>query len=292
MTACTSADTQRPAGQGKRSEQLQVVATVPALSDLAAILGADRVDVTTLGGGRAEPHDFEPTPDQLDQILDADLVLSIGPGFQPAIDSLLSRRDSPTFVAVDELALTDYQSKRFNDDPHLWLDPSLMARLVLPLTETFSKLDPAGKDFYKDRAETDAVPLFAEIDASFTSAFESCDRFVLVTSHSAFGWLADRYGLRQEALRVRPESDATVGRIDELMGVARDEDVTTIFAESGESDDALGALAREMGGLDVATLDTLEMRPTDAPTDGTGYRDAMYANLEVLIGALGCASDS
>jgi zinc transport system substrate-binding protein len=211
-----------------------------------------------------EPHDLELSTDEVDAILDADLVIVLGGGFQPAVEDVADDRDGPTLDVFDALHLD-------GDDPHVWLDPTIMARIA----ETVG--DALGGDPSAFVSELHAL------DERYATGLERCEGAVLVSSHGAFGRLAERYGLEAPSISgLLPEAEPDPARLDELADLVHDDAVTTIFTEPLLPRRAAATLARETGTR-VATLDPLESDP------GTGYIEAMDANLHALEKGLACS---
>jgi zinc transport system substrate-binding protein len=173
-------------------------------------------------------------------------------------------------------------------DPHIWLDPISMKEITARTERAVSSIDPQGAATY----QTNAAAYTKELDGlhqEFTNGLQRCATRVLVTSHAAFGYLADRYGLRQEPIAgVSPEGEPNPERLAELAELVRREKVTTIFTETLVSPRVAEALARE-AGVKTAVLDPLEGIPPEQIEAGVGYVDVMRRNLAALRAGLGCA---
>lgn len=274
LAGCASTGDPKPAADGR-----PVVVT--SLFPVAAVLeriGGDAVAVRDLAPPGLEPHDLELTSPQLDAMLDAALVVVMGKGFQPTIEAGADRRDGPTVRLLDRLGA--------GADPHVWLDPVLLARAVRELTPPVaSTVAPAQRAGVRARADA-AVQELDALDAEYRAGLRRCDRRVLVTAHDAFGYLARRYHLREEAIAgISPEQEPDPERLAELTDLVERDRVTTVFTETLVSPRVARALARE-AGVTTAVLD-----PVESPTRGrgfAGYVAAMRANLRVLRRALGC----
>jgi zinc transport system substrate-binding protein len=251
----------------------QVVASVFPLAEAAERVGAEAVEVTDLTPAGTEPHDVELAPDDVDALLDADLVVYLGGGFQPAVEDAVDQRGGPS---VDVLTALDG-----GDDPHLWLDPALMADVVDEVAAAVGDVVPereADVEAAADRYRAELEQLDADLDAQLGD----CHRDLVVSAHDAFGRLAARYGLRTEAITgISPEAEPDPGRLAELADLVEREGVTTVFTEELVSPEVAEALARETD-VGTAVLDPIESRP-----DG-GYLAAMRRNGDALAEALGC----
>jgi zinc transport system substrate-binding protein len=172
-------------------------------------------------------------------------------------------------------------------DPHVWLDPVLMAGVVDEVRKALARSDPAGAATYQRNAESYRSEIEA-LDGRFRDGLGDCDRRVIVTSHAAFGYLAARYGLVQEAIAgLSPEAEPDPKRLAELADLVRREGVTTIFTEELVSRRVADTLARE-AGVRTAVLNPLEGLTSKEIGRGEDYVSVMEKNLANLRAALGC----
>lgn len=259
------------------SAEVTVVAAFYPPFEAGERIGGERVTASDLTPMGAEPHDLELTSDEVSQLLDADVVLYAGGGFQPAVEEVVARREG---VSVDVLVGVA------GEDPHVWLDPVVWGEAVARIAAALAEVDPQGREAF----ETNAAGYREEIEAlddAFGSALGDCEHDVFVTAHDAFGRLAERYGLRQEPIGGRsPEAEPAPDRLAQLADLIEREGLTTVFAEPLASPGAAEALARETG-TEVALLDPVEGL-TDEASTGATYVSIMEANLSALMEGLGC----
>lgn len=278
-------------GAAGGSGDVRVAAGFFPIAEAAQIVGADRVEVESLTPAGSEPHDVELSPDQVDAILDAGLLLYLGGGFQPGVEELAARRDGPSvdlLAAVDTLP-GEQDEEHEEVDPHVWLDPLRYATIVERVGEAMAEVDPEGADDYARRA-ADYAREIRDLHERFTDRLAACEHDLLVVSHAAFGYLAERYGLRQEAITgISPESEPDPRRLAELIDLVRSEGVTTVFTETLVSPEVAETLARE-AGVDTAVLDPLEGLTEEQEAQGETYLSVMERNLETIADALGCAA--
>jgi len=269
-----------------------VVTSFYPLAYAAQQVGGRRVAVTNLTPAGAEPHDLELTPRQIDAILDADVVFDMGRNFQPAVEAAAGRRDGPTVSLLDDLAKTGRRGKdrtrvAAKHDPHVWLDPVLMRAVVARVAREMSSVDPKGASTYDANAK-ELDDALVQLDADYRSGLANCDRHVILTSHDAFGYLADEYGLRQEGVAgLSPDAEPDPKRIAQLVDRAKRDGVTVVFTETLVSPRIADTLARE-AGLRTETLDPLEGLTDDEIAHGASYLTVMRQNLTKLRSALGC----
>ena len=111
-----------------------------------------------------------------------------------------------------------------------------------------------------------------------------------MTAHDAFGYLTNRYGLREEGVAgLSPEAEPDARRLAELADLARDEGVTTVFTEELVSPEIAETLAREAGGLQTDVLSPLESLSPEQRDRGDDYLSVMESNLTKLRAALTCS---
>lgn len=291
LAASCGADAGSLAPSGDR---LSIVASFYPLSEAAERVGGPFVAVTNLTPPGVEPHDLELDPGQVTEIAEADLVLYLGEGFQPAV------QDAVGVVAEGEHVdlLQGIAGARSTSepgepsggdvvDPHVWLDPALMRRIVDRIAATLGRVDPGHAAAFRNRAGAFDADL-AELDDEYRSGLSSCRRRVLVTSHAAFGYLADRYGLTQEPITgVSPEAEPDPERLAQLAADVERTGTTTIFTETLASPKVAQTLAREAGVV-TAVLNPLEGLTPEQAQQGEDYLSVMRSNLAALRRALDC----
>ncbi|EGX56141.1 ABC-transporter metal-binding lipoprotein [Streptomyces zinciresistens K42] len=289
LTACSTAGA-TPAG----TEKFDVVASFYPMAFLAERIGGDHVNVTTLTEPGQEPHDLEISARQRARLEVSDAALYLK-GLQPSVDDAVGQTDLRT--KIDAASLTRLRDQRGTGhadgggrsgahapDPHVWLDPVKYAQIAEGVARAFEKGDPAHAADYRRNAEALTLRLKA-LDRRFAEGLKHTRTKVVLTQHASFGYLADRYGLRQEAVAgTDPEGEPSPARIRELRDEARTDAVTTVFHETLVSDRAAKTLASE-AGLRTAVLDPVE--GITGASRGRDYFAVMEANLTALRSALG-----
>ena len=145
---------------GGGSGRPRVVASFFPLAEAAERAGGDAVEVTDLTPRGTEPHDVELAPDQVDDLLDADLVVYLGGGFQPAVEDVVDDRDGPSVDALEVAGVDEGDDV----DPHVWLDPTLMSRIVRAVGDAVADVVPEHRG---DVAATCADPSLASASLGF-----------------------------------------------------------------------------------------------------------------------------
>ena len=274
------------ASTDRGGQTVAVVASFYPLAFVAERVGGDHVTVTNLTPPGVEPHDLELTPDDLEAIAAADVVIDVGGGFQPSVEEAVAAEASG--ITIDALAgAPALPGQDGGGDPHVWLDPALVATLADRVAEVLTEADPPGATGFADRAAALRAEL-ETLDREFRDGLASCRSRVLITNHAAFGYLAAAYDLEQQAISgLSPEAEPDPRRIAELAAQAERQGVTTVFTEELVSAEVAETLASE-AGLATAVLSPLEGLSEDRAAAGEDYLSVMRANLEVMRDGLGC----
>lgn len=287
VTAVTACASRPPA---TRNGSTAIVAGFYPLRFLAERVGGARVTVTDLTKPGAEPHDLEIGPKVAAQIHDAGLVLYLA-GLQPAVDEVVQREASDrAFDVAAEQPLRDAPSETAGEHPdgqdrHVWLDPIRFAAIADRLAERLSTIDSAHADEFRRAASSLRAELVA-LDKSYADGLATCQRREIVTSHAAFGYLADRYRLEQIPITgLSPETEPASRRLTEVAALAKQRGVTTIFFETLVSPKIAQTIATEVGAK-TDVLDPIEGVQAGSADD---YLSIMRSNLGRLRTALGCA---
>jgi zinc transport system substrate-binding protein len=292
LSGCSSSD-----NNSNPSAAITVVAAFYPLEFVATAIGGDLVIVENVTPPGVEPHDLELTPSQVSTLDDADLLLYIS-GFQPALEEAAQQSapaDSLDLLSIDGINLLTATDDGHNhgavdlpadeeiaSDPHIWLDPVRLAVVAKAVASKFSEVDPGNSETYAGNLMAFVTEL-ETLDQKFVTGLGTCERDLIVTSHAAFGYLADAYGLSQEAIAgLSPESEPTPKRLNEIGKEAKADGTTTIFFETLASPKVAQTLADDLN-IEAAVLD-----PIEGISEGQTYFSIMESNLEALRKALNC----
>ena len=261
-------------GNGKKL----IVAAFYPLAFAAAQVAGPGTKVVNLTPAGAEPHDLELTTGDVRDVDRAALVLYLGDGFMPGLETAVKSRSGPSLDLLP--AGRQGAGGELTGDPHVWLDPLGYAAIVRRI----------GAELGERAASARLVRRLRALDGEYRRGLAHCDRREIVTSHAAFGYLARRYGLTQVPLEgLTPEAEPSGKAIARLIDRVRSSGATTVFAETLLSPKLAQTIARE-AGVKTATLDPLEGLRDSAAAKGDDYFTVMRANLATLREALGCRS--
>jgi zinc transport system substrate-binding protein len=255
------------------SSRETVVASFYPLAFAAEQVGGDAVVVENLTPPGAEPHDLEVSPSDVSKIKSADLVLLLGHGFQPQLEDAAG--SGPDVVALLDTPALDLHP---DGDPHVWLDPIRYMKIV----------DRIGVVLRRPAAASRLLARLRKLDREYRRGLADCARRDIVTSHEAFAYLAERYGLHQIAVTgLNPEAEPTPQALQETVDVVRASHATTVYFERLVSPRLAETVARETG-TKTAVLDPIEGLTDTERKQGADYFTLMRANLRALRTGLGC----
>ncbi|MFI2199931.1 metal ABC transporter substrate-binding protein [Streptomyces sp. NPDC020192] len=293
LTACSS-DTAEAANTGR----FDVVASFYPMAFLAEQIGGGHVHVTSLTSPGQEPHDLEISPKQIALLQDSDAVLYLK-NLQPSVDDAVAQ--SEVKAKIDAASLTTLEEhgnevgghsavhdthqgeEAGGKDPHIWLDPVRYAQVAEGVGKAFEKADPKNAADY-EKNTTALVQKLNDLDKKFKDGLAHTKTKVFITTHAAFGYLAERYGLTEEAINgLDPESEPSAARVKDLESMAKADGVSTVFYETLVSDKTAKTIAGD-AGLKTDVLDPLE--GITAKSRGTDYFSVQDANLKALQQAL------
>lgn len=230
-------------------EPLKVVATTGMIADAAHQVGGNLVSVKALMGPGVDPHAYRQTRSDIVSLAKAELVLWHGLYLEAQMESFLTRlAERQKVVAVAErlpktllVAHEDYDGKY---DPHVWMNPTLWARVVVVIRDALIAARPESEAVFTANAERHIGELKALADYTnrVLSSVPSSSR-VLLTAHDAFNYFGSAYGFEVLGIQgISTESEAGLKRIAELVDLLVKRDIRAVFVESSVSDRNIRAL--------------------------------------------------
>ncbi|GAA3822595.1 zinc ABC transporter substrate-binding protein [Streptomyces coacervatus] len=295
LSAC-STDSAAAGNTGK----FDVVASFYPLEYLAEQIGGSHVHVTNLTQPGQEPHDLEISARQTAQLQESDAVLYLK-NLQPAVDDAVAQSEVKTKIDAGSLTSLEKHGNEVGGhaashddshgeeeaggkDPHIWLDPVRYAQVAKGVGAAFQKADPDHAADYKKNTAA-LLKRLDDLNTQFKNGLANTKSKVFITTHAAFGYLAERYGLTEEAINgLDPESEPSAARVKDLEKMAKADGVTTVFYETLVSDKTAKTIAAD-AGLKTDVLDPIE--GITAKSRGKDYFAVQEANLKALQTALG-----
>jgi zinc transport system substrate-binding protein len=271
--------------QPKASGKINVVTTFYPLYEFSKRIGGEKADVSILVPAGAEPHDWEPGPQDIIKIESAQIFVYNGAGLEPYVDKIITKTESQKLIVVDSSEGIELIREGDATDPHIWLDPILAKHQVDAIEKAFIKADPQNSDYYTANAQALMQDLDA-LDANISKELAPAKKKVFITSHAAFGYFAKRYGLTQIAIAgFSPDIEPSPAKIAEIVGLAQENQVKYIFFETLVSPKLSETIAKE-AGAQTLVLNPIEGLSADQIKQGENYFTIMRENLNNLKLAL------
>lgn len=288
--ACgTGSGAESGAGSDAGGGGLNVVTSFYPLQYVTQRVLGDAGAASSLTKPGAEPHDLELNAKDMAKVSGARLVVYLK-GFQPSVDEAVSSQASGkaldvtsaadlslTYTPIEEGAAQSTEAGSV--DPHFWLDPVRLSTVVDAIAARLGQVDPSHASTFTANAAAVRGDLQA-LDGEFRTGLKSCTSTDLVTSHNAFGYLAQRYGLRQVGITgLTPEQEPNATQVAEVVDFVKTHHVRTIYFETLASPKIADTVATSTGAR-TAVLDPIE--GLTSASDGKDYLQVMRSNLRNL----------
>ena len=285
-------------GESKVSAARPIVAaTTTQLGDLSRQVAGNRAETVGLLAPNSDPHSYEPSPSEVEAVASADLILLSGGDLDPWAGELIdsSGADGKTVSMLEIMGdanggTTGTSEEQAEEaDPHWWQDPTNALVAVERIRDELIAIDPEGANTYRANAAS-LLDEISALDREITRCMASIpaqDR-KLVTSHDAFGYFAERYGIEVVGTTIpalSTQAQPSAGAIADLIEVIRGEGVETIFPEAGLSPDLEEAVADEAGATVGAELYSDALGESGSP--GDTYLGALASNARILAEGFG-----
>lgn len=282
--------------------RLDVTASFYPIFEAAQAIGGEDADVVNLTPTGTGPHDLELTPQTVAEVEDADLNLFLGENFQPSVEKAVAQSSGLNVDLLEGIELrsaddgipgvqgeVDGERLAGGKDPHVWVDPVGFLQIVDEITAAYTEADPGNADTWERNAAEYRANL-ETLDADFQQALRNCETRTLVTSHAAFGYLADRYGLVQAPIAgISPGEEPNPQSIAAVARRAEEDGVKTVFFETLVPRKLADTVAQEIGARSDA-LDPVEGLDAEGEAAGKTYESIQRDNMERLRTGLGCTA--
>lgn len=293
LPACGAASSTPGGGSPPGSERPQVVVTYPMLGAVVRTVVADTGDVKVLMPNGSDPHEWSPSPKDIQAILNADLVIENGLGLEGGLQNPIKEAKAKgvdVFTVADHITVRkvkagegaeadDPDQAPGADDPHLWMDPLTMKQWVRALAPALTKAGVEGST-NTSKVEADLDALNTEVAGILGTV--PAQRRRLVTGHESLGYLAERYHYRVIGAVVpslTSQGDSSAGELADLATKIKAAGVTAIFTEIGTPKATAEAIGKDSGAKVV------ELSTHTLPADGS-YRTFMLDIANTIAGAL------
>jgi len=270
-----------------------VYAAESFLADIAQNIAGDRLQVKALIPAGLDPHAFEPTPQDLVQLEQSQMLILNGCGLEEWMDNLLEGALKDITIIEACKGLTPRPPEAMSEhgdesDPHFWLDPIQVNTYVENIRVGLTEIDPAGAEVYAQNAREYTIAL-QNLDKHIQTMVTQLppEKRLLVTNHENLGYFADRYGFKVVGAiipSVSSGSSPTAQQLAQLVQAMRSLQVNAIFLEVGANAQLADQIASETGIRVVSELYSHSLSDLDGPAPT--YLQMMEYNTRVIVDAL------
>jgi zinc/manganese transport system substrate-binding protein len=284
-------------GVAQAQEKLKVVTSFSILADLTKNVGGDRVEVSALVGPGGDAHVYTPTPADARNVAAAKLVIVNGLGFEGWLSRLVKSAGNKATVITATKGITPRKEKadahghkhshdHSDADPHAWQSVANAKIYVANIRDALVAADASGAEAYRKNADAYVAKLDA-LDREVREAVAKlpAERRKVISTHDAFGYFADAYGVTFIAPQgVSTEAEATARDVARIISQIKAQKIPAVFLENVSDPRLMRRISQESGARLGGTLfsDALTDEKGPAPT----YIDMIRYNIKALTGAL------
>ena len=225
-------------------------------------IGGDHVKVNVMVGPGADPHTYEPKPEQLKALSNAAAYFSIGVDFENAWLARISAVNSEMWMVdtaqgIERMPMVarhheqeaeepGHEEESENPDPHIWTSPRLVKIQSQTICDALVRIDPEHKVAYQANLQSFLQDI-DELDADIREMLDGMENRRFLVFHPAWGYLARDYGLEMVPVEIGGQ-EPSAAELTMLITVAKEAGIRVIFAQPEFSTRDAEAIAREIGG--------------------------------------------
>ena len=278
--------------QQSNQTKINVVASFYPIYEFVKAVGGDRINLSVLIPIGAEPHNFDPTIQEVQKANSANLLVYNGASMEePWIHSLSPQNTVNTSKGINLLANPNDPDIKGPNDPHIWLDPVLAIQQVQNIRDGLDKVDPKNTAYYNQNAQN-FIGQLNKLDTAFKGNLTSsnCAKKDFIPFHLAFAYFAKQYGLTQHPIHegLTPSGEVLPQKLVEVVNLAKNLGLKVIYSEDLIDPRSAQAIAEQIPGAKVMVLSPIEGINATEQKAGIGYFDKMYQDLDALKEGLQC----
>ena len=277
-------------GANINTSKIKIVASFFPIYEFVKKVGGDKVDASVLIPVGAEPHDFDPTIQQIQNAQTAAAVVYNGAGMETWINKINPKFAIDTSKGLNLLSTNDPEIHA-PTDPHIWLDPILVIHQVENIRDGLIEVDPKNAIYYKNNAQS-FIGQLKSLDVAIRGNLSSsnCAKRDFIAFHNAFSYFAKQYGLNQHSIHegLTPEGEILPQRLVGVVQLANKIGINVIYSEDLIDPRSAQAIADEIPNGKVIVLSPIEGIKPQEQQQGIGYLAKMYQDLSDLEEGLQC----
>jgi zinc transport system substrate-binding protein len=277
--------------RGQNNSSPKIVTTFLPIHLFTKAVVGDTGQVDILVSPGTEVHDYQASPDDVKMLAAANVLVENGLGIEEFLESLVANAGNSKLqqiIASEEIEVIEEEEREPAEhqkeeelhakggNPHVWLDPVLAQQQIANIRDRLIAINPNNADDYRTNAES-YIQRLQQLDNEFNQRLAPVKGCNFITFHDAFPYLAQRYGLKQEAIVEIPEDNITPKDIQRVQQAANQYQVKALLTEPGIEDKRIQQISSDLN-LPLAAIDPLE----SGQTDPQYYFQVMRGNLEAL----------
>jgi zinc transport system substrate-binding protein len=273
----------------QNTHKLKVVSSFFPIGEFVKKIGGNNIESSLLIPNGIEPHDFEPTINQIQSVNSAELLFYNGLGIESWIDKISIPHK---IQASAGLNVSYYDKSNKTIDPHVWLDPEFAKKELENIRDGLIAIDPNNRDKYLSNAKNFSDQL-DRLDRDIRTDLQSCKKKDFISFHNSFSYFAKRYGLNQHSIsNAGPEVEITPKQLTDVIDTAKNLQLHVIYSEELIDPRYASAVAQEIPDAKVLVLSPIEGLTKNEQASGIGYMDKMRENINNLMEGLECRQSS
>lgn len=272
-----------------QAKPIEAVASFTVLADMVQNVGGDHVHVTSLIGPNGDPHAYEPTPNDAQALKRADLVFVSGLHLEGWLDRLIKAsgyQGQPVVLSNGIKTRSMEEDGKRITDPHAWNSAANGVVYVRNIISALQKADPANASDYQAKGEH-YIQQLEQLDAYARAQVQAIpsDKRKVLTSHDAFGYFGDAYGVTfLSPLGFSTETEASAADVGKLIKQIKQEHVSTYFFENSSDPRLVKQIADASGAQPGGELYVESLSPADGPAPT--YAQMFRYNVDKLTAAM------
>lgn len=271
-----------------QSNKPLVLATASIFADMAQEIGGDQIDVQSIVPIGGDPHIYEPVPSDAQRVFNADLILINGLTFEGWINKLVQNSGTQAEIVLITKGIEPIRSQTYKNatDPHAWMDAKKGLQYIQNIYEALSELIPESDSLFKinyERYRSELLQLDEEIKSQISEI--SKENRVLITSHDAFRYYGQRYGLQLESvLGTSTDADVQTKDIIRITELLSNTSVPSVFIESTINPKLMQQIAKDNGVKIGGKLYADSLGDKDSPA--STYLNMLRHNTQTIVKGL------
>lgn len=289
--------------------KLKIYTTAFAFQSFTEQIGGKYVDVESIYPPGADMHTFEPTQKEMVNIAKGDLFIYSNQEMDPVAKKIagsINNKDLKLALAAnfthDDLVVNhehehehegheheheeeEHDHEEGSEDPHIWLDPVLNKKMVKSIKDDLAKKDPQHKDYYENNYKQ-VVNDLDNINQRLTEVTEHPKRDTVVISHDSIGYLANRYGFKQEGVSGMNNEEPSQRDLMDIVNNIKQTKQPYVLYEQNISSKVTDVIQKESNSTPLSFHNMATLSKEESKEGNITYQSLMKRNIKSLGKAL------